>query len=250
MPDHREPHELRGERVLFVSDVHLTPAEPDIFLHFMKFLREVACGARALYVLGDLFDFWVGRRQAELPGFAEVLRRLRELAEQGTEVHFLAGNRDFALDRELAAGHGIRMLSDFAEVRLGGGRVLLTHGDQLCTRDVWYQRMRPVIRSRLVRGVFTRLPLSVSLKLAAGARSASGAEIGKKSAYVLDPDFEEVRAWLSKGFDALVFGHVHTGEHYRLDLGDRRADVFVLSSWERGGSFVEWDGERLSLRTY
>ena len=250
MPEPHPPHELRGERVLFTSDVHLTPREPEIFLHFMKFLREEVPGARALYLLGDLFDFWVGRKQAELPAFAEVLLRLRELSERGTEICFLPGNRDFALDREFAAGQGIRMLPDVAEVRLGSRRVLVTHGDLLCTRDVRYQRMRPIIRSRVVRNIFTRLPLRTSLKLAAGARSASGAEIGRKSAYVLDPDFEEIRAWLSKGFDALIFGHVHTGLHYRIDLEGSSAEVFVLSSWEHQGSFVEWNGEGLALRWY
>ena len=233
-----------------LSDVHLTPAEPEVFLHFLKFLEEEAAGARALYLLGDLFDFWVGRRQAELPGFDEVFKRLRALREEGTEVFFLPGNRDFALDREFAAGHGMRLLPDFAEVRLGNRRVLLTHGDLLCTRDLRYQRMRPIIRSRLVRGIFTRLPLRLSLKLAHGARTASGAEIRSKSAYVLDPDFEEIRTWLLKGFDALVFGHVHTGEHYRIKLENRTADVFVLSSWERQGSYVEWNGEDLGLRPY
>jgi UDP-2,3-diacylglucosamine hydrolase len=233
-----------------VSDVHLTPSEPEVFLHFMKFLSKEAAGARALYILGDLFDFWVGRRQAELPGFDEVFKRLRALREEGTEVFFQPGNRDFALDSEFAAAHGIRLLADVAELRLGSLRVLLTHGDLLCTRDLRYQRMRPIIRSRLVRAIFTGLPLSISLKLAGGARTASGAEIGKKSAYVLDPDFGEVRAWLEKGFDALVFGHVHTGEHYRLELDDRTAEVFVLSSWEERGSFVDWDGESLRLRSY
>ncbi len=245
-----EDHQIRGERVLFTSDVHLTPAEPDTFAHFMKFLREEVPGARALYILGDLFDFWVGRQQAALPGYDLLFERLRKLGERGTEVCFLSGNRDFALDAEFAAGHGIRMLPDVADIRLGGRRVLLTHGDLLCTRDVRYQRMRPIIRSRLVRGIFTRLPLRLSLTLAAGVRNASGAEIGRKSAYVLDPDFEEIKAWLDRGFDALIFGHVHTGEHHRLELEERTADVFVLSSWEKTGSFVEWNGEELALATF
>jgi UDP-2,3-diacylglucosamine hydrolase len=247
MTDPKEKRQRRGERVLLVSDVHLSPHEPEVYLRFMRFLDEEVAGARALYILGDLFDFFVSRRQAELPAYAEVFARLRHLSEDGTAVSFLPGNRDFNLDGELAARNGIRMLGDVAETQLGALRVLLTHGDLLCTRDVRYHRMRKIIRSRLIRGILSRLPLSLSLKLAGGARRASGAEIARKSAYVLDPDFEEVRAWVERGYDALVFGHVHTGEHYRIGLEGRSADVFVLDSWDRGGNFVLWNGEGLSL---
>jgi UDP-2,3-diacylglucosamine hydrolase len=240
---------VRGGRVLFVSDVHLTPEQPEIQRLFGEFL-DLAAGARALYVLGDLFDYWVGQKQARLPGFAEVLDRLRDLAENGTDVHFMAGNRDFMLDHAFASSLGMRPLPDVAAATVGDKRVLLTHGDLLCTRDLPYHRMRRVIRSRLARLLMRAMPLRAGIRLAGGFRQASGKEISRKSAYVLDPDFEEARRWLERGYDALVFGHVHRGERYRVTLPDREADIFILGSWEDAPSYVEWDGRELRLRAY
>lgn len=240
----------RGRRVLFVSDVHLTPAEPETFLLFLEFLEKEVAGARALYLLGDLFDFWVGPRQAARPGWGEIFARTRALRESGTEVYFQRGNRDFALDGAFATAQGLRVLADIAETTLGDRRVLLTHGDLLCTRDVRYQRMRRVIRSRPARWLLDRLPWRVAAGLAGGFRRASDAEISRKSSWVLDPDMALAKEWLERGFDALIFGHVHRGETYRVSLADREATIFVLGSWENRPGFVEWDGTRLAMRAY
>jgi UDP-2,3-diacylglucosamine hydrolase len=237
----------RGDRVLFVSDVHLSPDEPEVFVRFCRFLRDDAAGARALYILGDLFDFWIGRRQASIPGYGEVFRRIRALRDEGTEVFFIQGNRDYMLTEPFAAAHGIRVLSDVAEIALGERRVLLTHGDLLCTRDLAYHRMRRVIRSRPARALLSALPMPVALRIAGGVRRASGTEVRQKSAYVLDPDFGEIKAWLGRGFDTLIFGHVHKGEQYRVRLDGREADVFVLASWEDVPNWVLWDGGELSF---
>jgi UDP-2,3-diacylglucosamine hydrolase len=241
---------LIRDRVLFVSDVHLTPADPETFLLFCRFLTEEAVGAKSLYLLGDVFDFWVGRKQITVPGYAEVFRRIRDLAGSGTEVFFMAGNRDYMLDAGFAGAHGMKLLPDRAEAIVGTKRVLLTHGDLLVTKDKAYQRMRKVIRSDPARRLLAALPLTTALRLAGGFRTASGAEIRRKPAYVLDPDFEEARTWLGDGFDALVFGHVHRGEQYHLWIDGRRADIFILGAWEDAPSFVEWDGRALVLRPY
>jgi len=250
MPRGLDQDRLRRDRVLFVSDVHLNPARPDVFLLFRRFLTEEAPGTKALYLLGDLFDFWVGRRQVRLPGFAEVLRRIRDLAESGTDVFFIQGNRDFMFDAGFAGAHGIKLLPDIATVTVGSKRVLLTHGDLLVTKDVAYHRMRRVIRSGPVRRILRSLPLSVALRLAGGFRRASGSEIRRKPAYVLEPDFEEMRSWLADGADALVFGHVHRGEQHRLYVDGRATDIFILGAWEDRPSYVEWDGEALLFVRY
>lgn len=241
---------MGGERVIFVSDVHLTPTRPDVFEAFCRFLEAEADGAKALYILGDLFDFWIGKKQLRIPGYEEVFRRLRALGERGTRVLFLQGNRDYALADPFAAAQGIEMLPDVAEVELPGKRVLLTHGDLLCTRDYRYHRMRRVIRSRFGRAVLKGLPLRAAIGVAGGFRGASNREIRGKPAYVLEPDYREARTWLERGYDALVFGHVHKGEHYRVRLDDRDADVFILGSWEDRPNFVLFDGENLALHSY
>ena len=242
--------QMRGERALVVSDVHLTPRDPETVHLFLQFLRTEAEGAGALHIIGDLFDFWLGRKQATMPGYAPILSALARLAEGGTEVTFLPGNRDFALGAETLGSRGVRVLPDVAEVRFGPRRVILTHGDLLCTRDHRYHQMRRVIRSRPALSILEALPRGVAMRLAGGFRKASGVEIEAKSRYVLDPDFEEARRWLEKGFDALIFGHVHTGEHYRVDLEDRTADIVVLPSWQDQPGFALWDGEAIRLQRF
>ncbi len=239
----------RGTRMLFVSDVHLTPSEPEVFLAFVRFLREVAAGSRALYLLGDIFDFWVGDRQAEMPGFREVFREIARLRESGTEVFFLPGNRDFALEEPFAGAHGLRVLPDVARAAVGDRHVLLTHGDLLCTRDHAYHRMRRIIRSRPARAVLRRLPLRLALAVAGGLRRTSGRAVRGKPGWILEPDFEEAVSWLETGHDALIFGHVHRAAQYRVRREDGAAEIFVLGAWADGPNHVEWDGERLALRT-
>jgi UDP-2,3-diacylglucosamine hydrolase len=238
-------------RVLFTSDIHLTPEQPEIFLAFLRFLDDVASGAEALYILGDLFDFWVGEAQLDVPGYGEVFRRIRRLADDGTAVFFLAGNRDFVLDGPFAEARGLTLLPDVAEVALGDRRAILTHGDLLCTRDVRYLGMRRVLRSRPVRGLLHRLPGRLVLSLAERLRKTSEREIAAKPAWVMAPDFREARAWLERrGCDTLIFGHVHWGERYRLALGAGEADVIVLGSWEHVPNYAEWDGSDLRLVSY
>lgn len=240
----------RGERVLFVSDVHLTPAEPEIYLLFHRFLVDEAPGARALYLLGDVFDAWLGPRQLARPGYEPIFRTFRELRDSGTDLYFLPGNRDFLLRDPFAAAHGLTLLPDVAEARLGPRRVLLTHGDLLCTRDVDYHRMRRVIRSAPVRRLVDLLPWPLLARFAAGLRKKSGREIERKGTYATSPDFELAKRWLARGFDALIFGHVHRGERFSVRLEERTADLFILGSWEDRPGFVEWTGAELVLRPY
>lgn len=244
-----EVREVRGGRTLFVSDVHLTPAEPEVYVAFCRFLEEEAPGARALHVLGDLFDFWVGPAQARVPGFGEVFPRLRALRDAGTDVTFVRGNRDFALDGAFAAARGLRVLPDVAETTVGERRVLLTHGDLLVTRDAGYQRMRRVLRSGAFRLAMRALPLRVTLRVAQAMRRASGGDAGRKPERLFELDFALARRWLSRGCDAMVCGHVHRGCRYRLDVDGRPADVFVLGAWEDGPNWVEGDGSGLALKT-
>ncbi|MEN8148984.1 MAG: (d)CMP kinase [Planctomycetota bacterium] len=249
MSDEPAGGRLARERVLFVSDVHLTPALPDVFLRFCRFLTDEAAGARALYILGDLFDFWIGRRQVRQAPYAEVLRRIRELSEAGTDVFFVQGNRDYMLDAGFAAAHGMKLLPDVAEVTVGGKRIVVTHGDLLVTKDVAYLRMRRVLRSRPMRWLLANLPLSLALRISGRVQRATGSAVRAKPAYVLEPDWGLARRWLSDGVHALVFGHVHRGEHVRLFVDGRRADVFIPGAWEDRPGWVEWDGEKLALRS-
>ena len=250
MPDAKADDRLKRERVLFVSDVHLTPAMPDVFLHFCRFLTREAVGARALYILGDLFDFWIGRRQVMQAPYSEVLRRIRDLAEAGTDVFFVQGNRDYMVDAGFAGAHGMKLLPDVSEVTFGGKRIIVTHGDLLVTKDVGYLRMRKILRSRLARFLLGNMPWSLARRISARVQRATGSAVRAKPRYLIDPDWGEARRWLADGADALVFGHVHRGEQYHLYVEGRPVDIFILGAWEDRPGYVEWDGESLALRRF
>jgi UDP-2,3-diacylglucosamine hydrolase len=237
-------------KALFVSDVHLSPADPRVFGLFLRFLAEVVPGVARLYVLGDLFDIWIGPRQATIAGFDRVLSRLRALRTEGTEIGFVRGNRDFLLEGPCALRAGLDVLPDKATVTIAGRRLILTHGDLLCTRDRAYHRMRRIIRSRPARAVMKRLPLGFALRLARGFRWASVAEVARKSDYHMGLDPGEVRSWLEDGIDAIVCGHVHRGERYRFQLDGRSAELVSLPAWDRAAGYAELTEEGFRLRPW
>jgi UDP-2,3-diacylglucosamine hydrolase len=236
-------------KALFVSDVHLSPAAPAEFRSFLRFLDETVPGVDRLYVLGDLFDIWVGPRQALLPCFDRVLSRFRDLRERGTRMGFVRGNRDFLLAGPCARDAGLEVLPDRADVEIAGRRLILTHGDLLCTRDRAYHRMRRVIRSGPARAAMRRLPLGLALRLARGFRWASVAEVARKSDYRMGLDLAEARAWLEGGADAIICGHVHRGERYRFRFEGRTADLISLPAWDRSPGYAELSDAGLSLRS-
>jgi len=204
----------------FVADLHLEPDVRAPWEAFQTFLQTCA-GAPALFVLGDLFEFWIGRGQLREPDYVPLLDALRACARGGTALHFLHGNRDFLLGAEFAARvegavhpHGV------VAARADGTRVLLLHGDELATRDHSYQRLRRVLRAPLVAGTARRLPFGLAAALARGLRRRSRAAVARKSeAYVeLQPEAAR-RALAAVGADELVCGHAHRYRHEVLDAG-------------------------------
>jgi len=202
----------------FVADLHLEPAARAPWELFLAFLRA-SQGIPALFVLGDLFEFWIGRGQVRDPEHAPVLDALRAAARAGTALHFLHGNRDFLLGADFAARvegrvhpHGL------VAVRADGTRVLCLHGDELATRDRSYQRLRAVLRAPLVAGTARRLPPGLASALARGLRRRSRAAVAHKSeAYVeLQPEAAR-RALAAARAQELVCGHAH--RYRREELG-------------------------------
>jgi UDP-2,3-diacylglucosamine hydrolase len=237
--------------IYVTADLHLRGEadEPALF-GFRNLCRRVVEERAPLYILGDLFDYWVGAGQARLPGFRTILDLIAETAK-AAPIHILPGNRDFAMGTEIARIEGVTLHAGDIEATWNGHKALLTHGDLLLENDRAYQRMRRVLRSRAARWLAGRVPLRWLLRLSGGLRAASSREVGRKSPYVLDPDYGLARRWLEEGgHDALVFGHVHRGEHYRMVVGERTAEVFVLGSWEDAPNYVLWTAEGLSLRRY
>ena len=234
---------------LFVSDLHLDPDRPEITALFGRFLDGEARGADALYILGDLFEAWVGDDDPSEAG-AFVADRLRALVEAGVPVSFIRGNRDFLLGDTYAARCGMTLLDDPTVVDLYGTPTLLLHGDLLCTDDTAYQQFRTQTRNPQWQAQFLAQPLAARLAFAAQARAASQARYGELVAKgmaesVGDVAPATVQAWFERfGVRRMIHGHTHRPAIH--DEGSRRTRI-VLGDWYEQGSVLRVSADGCDL---
>jgi UDP-2,3-diacylglucosamine hydrolase len=239
---------------LFVSDLHLDPARPDVTALFLRFLREEATSAEALYLLGDLFEAWIGDDDPSETGDA-VAAGLRAVAEAGVPVYFIHGNRDFLVGGDYARRAGMRLLPDPAVVSLYGEPVLLMHGDLLCSDDVAYQAFRAQTRDPQWRAQFLSQPLAARQAFAAQAREASMARQkqmfeGDRANFetVTDVTPATVEATLARyGVATLVHGHTHRPAVHPLQADGRQCRRIVLGDWYEQGSVLRVDADGIAL---
>ena len=234
---------------LFVSDVHLDSAAPQATEQFLSFLRHEAAAAEALYILGDLFEAWVGDDDEE-PGNERVCRALHELTSGGVACFALHGNRDFLLGRGFCERSGCRLLTDPVILELEGERVLLTHGDALCTDDHPYQELRSIVRDRAWQQRFLSLPRAHREQLADEARAGSRRHTARTVPYIMDVNPASVgAAFRAAGVARLVHGHTHRPGVHELEVDGRPVQRIVLGAWYEQGSFLRYERGRYELRT-
>lgn len=237
---------------LFISDLHLDPERPQIADLFGRFVRDEARGADALYILGDLFEAWVGDDDPAETG-AFVAAELKALADSGVPVYFIRGNRDFLLGTDYAARAGMRLLPDPSVLVLYGRPTLIGHGDLLCTDDVAYQQFRAQTRHPAWQAQFLAQPLAARLAFAQQARAASKAhQAGLRDAgrmeTITDVSPQTVAETFARyGIDRIIHGHTHRPAVHALDVGGRACERIVLGDWYEQGSVlrVGRDGARL-----
>jgi UDP-2,3-diacylglucosamine hydrolase len=232
------------EESLFISDLHLAPERPATVELLLGFLRGRARKAKALYILGDLFDAWIGDDD-DTPPYPEIRSGLRQLTASGTRCLIMHGNRDFLLGRAFARDTGCSLLKDPALVKFQGAPTLLMHGDLLCTDDVPYQKFRRRIRNPIV----TRLALWKSLDkrraIAAGYRRKSGMAMAAKTADIMDVSQQTVEEFMHRsGAVRLIHGHTHRPGDHSFKLGDKTLTRSVLAEWHEdlGEALVCSDG--------
>ncbi|HEY1035802.1 MAG TPA: UDP-2,3-diacylglucosamine diphosphatase [Pseudoxanthomonas sp.] len=234
---------------LFVSDLHLDPERPEITALFGRFLDGDARGADALYILGDLFEAWVGDDDPSEAG-AFVAERLRALVEAGVPTYFIRGNRDFLLGDAYATRCGMTLLDDPTVVDLYGTPSLLLHGDLLCTDDAAYQQFRAQTRDPQWQAQFLAQPLAARLAFAAQARAASQARYGELVAKgmaetVGDVAPATVQAWFERfGIRRMIHGHTHRPAIH--DEGHGRTRI-VLGDWYEQGSVLRVSADGCDL---
>ncbi len=216
--------------LLFLSDLHLAPRRPALLARFRVLLEEQAGRVEALYILGDLFDAWIG--DDDPAPFATEVKRLLKRFSETTPLFFQRGNRDFMVGDRFSTETGARLLEDEAVVEHQGLRLLLMHGDQLCTDDIEYQQVRAQLRSPQFRQQALALSIPERRALAAEYRRRSGESLSLKPADITDVNPDTVRQALeSHHADLLIHGHTHRPAIHELEINGRTARRVVLPDW-------------------
>ncbi len=237
---------------LFISDLHLSGERPAINERFFEFLRSQAARAAALYVLGDLFEYWIGDDELDAAGGDPLARRvaeaLGEVSHRGVSVAFMHGNRDFLVGRRFGQASGARLLEDPSVEEIGGVRTLLMHGDTLCTDDHDYQAWRRTARSPEWQQAFLAKSLAERRTALQALREKSKEVVAAKPAEIMDVNATAVREALrAHGLTRLVHGHTHRPARHALEVDGRHCERWVLPDWyERGGYLaIDDTGPRL-----
>jgi UDP-2,3-diacylglucosamine hydrolase len=234
---------------LFVSDVHLDAAAPQATEQFLAFLRAEAAGAEALYILGDLFEAWVGDDDQE-PGNERVCSALRALTAQGVACFALHGNRDFLLGSGFCARSGCRLLSDPVITQLDGERVLLTHGDALCSDDHSYQELRTIVRAPAWQRRFLALPRPTRELLADEARAGSRRHTSRTVPTIMDVNPATVTAaFRAAQVRRMIHGHTHRPGVHDSEVDGLPVQRIVLGAWYEQGSYLRYESGSYQLRS-
>lgn len=227
--------------ILLISDLHLEEERPDITRAFLRFLETRAARAEALYILGDFFEVWVGD-DGMSPYQHEIASALRLLSDKGTRIYLMHGNRDFMIGKAFCREAGCTLLPDLHIAELGGQRVLLMHGDTLCTRDEGYMRLRRWLRNPVSLFILHHLPLAKRQKLAQKLRSSSKEETRMKASDIVDVTPEAVvEAMRGHRVRTLIHGHTHRPASHRLQIDGEPARRIVLGDWDRQGWALQID---------
>lgn len=226
--------------ILFASDLHLAAERPDALRAFEAFCKGPARDAAAVYLLGDLFDWWLGDDQLRQRFAKDIARQLRGISDAGVPLYLGQGNRDFLLGEGFARAIGATLLPERERIDLFGVPTLVSHGDELCTGDAEYQRYRAHIRSDESRARLLGLPLFVRRMIAWFLRRKSRHANAMKAEAIMDVEEAAVVDTLRRyEVDRLIHGHTHRPAHHALVVDGRPRERIVLADWHDHGHYLE-----------
>lgn len=227
----------------FISDLHLCEDRPGVARLFFDFLAKRVTGSGAdLYILGDLFEYWIGDEDLARPFNGEVAAAIRAVADSGIRVRLMHGNRDFLMGPRVCAETGATMLADPVVVELDGTRTLLMHGDTLCTDDHAYMDFRRMVRDAAWQRNFLALPVEARRQQAGAARRRSESEKQGKSAEIMDVNAAAVEAVLrNHGYPRLIHGHTHRPARHLHRVDGHDCERWVLQDWYASGGYLQCD---------
>ena len=231
-----------SDTTLFISDLHLCASRPAITAAFVEFLQHTASKAKALYILGDLFEYWAGDDDSDDTFHQQIISSFKKLSDAGVKIFLMHGNRDFLIADGFCRMAGIALLDDPTTIDLHGKKALLSHGDDLCKDDVAYQQFRSQVRDKKWQHEFLSQPLQIRKKQIEAIRIRSEQEKTQKSMEIMDVNAEAVNALLSKYQpDLLIHGHTHRPNQHMIELDGRLITRWVLGDWYEQGSYLACD---------
>jgi len=235
-----DPHQ--SDLTLFISDLHLCASRLGITAAFIEFLQYNASKVSALYILGDLFEYWAGDDDIDDAFHQQIISAFKKLSDTGVNIFLMHGNRDFLIAEGFCQLAGITLLDDPTMIDLHGKKALLSHGDDLCTDDVAYQQFRSQVRDKKWQHEFLSQPLQIRKKQIEAIRARSEQEKTQKSLQIMDVNAKAVNALLSKFQpDLLIHGHTHRPNRHIIELDGRLITRWVLGDWYEQGSYLACD---------
>lgn len=241
------PHTAKAAITYFIADLHLTEDRPDITACFLSFLKNKAKDAQSLYILGDLFEYWIGDDD-DNPLTTTISKALLALSQTGTELFFIQGNRDFLLGHKYAKKSGMVLLPDVEKISIFNQNFIILHGDTLCTKDVSYQAFRAKSRTWWWQFMIKSLPLFVRKKIAQNYRDKSAKATAMKSQEIMDVTPTEVISVLeSHQCQIMIHGHTHRPNVHHIEANHKPAQRIVLGDWYEQGSYLAITPNDISL---
>ncbi len=234
---------------LFVADIHLTDKRPQTTAAFFSFLSGPARQAGSVFILGDLFEYWVGDDDVDSVFNRSICSALKATVDAGIAVYFMTGNRDLLAGQGFAQASGVQLLADTASVRFTARTLLLSHGDALCTDDHEYQAFRLQARNREWQAGFLAQPLEVRRVLIEKLRSQSEIAKYEKRAEIMDVNADAVVSLLrSHGYPTLIHGHTHRPARHTYLIDGHRCERHVLPDWNDDHAvWLAFDGTEFSV---
>jgi len=234
---------------IFISDLHLSSNSLETTKLYIKLLEELSKEADALYILGDLFQFWVG--DDDRSTFNEQIKEALKKASIKTPIYLMPGNRDFLLGQVFALESGCTLIPDPCEISLYGKKTLLTHGDILCTKDIKYRVFRNIIRIPYGIRMFLKLPLTTRLWFGNNIQKYSAENKSSKNKDVLAPQITDSKNLLNKfNSEQMIHGHIHVAESEELIMDTKKAWRISLGEWNKQGSILlYYDNHNFEFRS-
>jgi len=232
---------------LFIADLHLSDQRPAITNLFINFLNNEARQARALYILGDLFEAWLGD-DCILPAYETIIKSLKELTDDNVPVYFIHGNRDFLIGKHFCELSGCELLDESTVITIDEQQYLVMHGDTLCTDDIKYQQFRSMVRNPEWQQQLLNKTPAERIALAKQYREISQTETAEKADDIMDVNQTEVeKAMRAADVVTLIHGHTHRPNIHKFELDGKPAQRIVLGDWYEQGSVLRLENKTFQL---